>query len=173
MRRRPLGEPADRQQVKALLKKNNPGWMQTRLCALKMGFNAENSKALIAESLGVSERSVTRWLNAFRKHGLNAVLERGYGIGRPSGLDEEVQAYLLKGLEHARWNTAAQARKELSEHFGRNFKYATVWTWLKNARGCFEFPAPCMRKGTRPKQRRSSATFWVSSGGFRLRAISR
>ncbi|MGB0414625.1 MAG: helix-turn-helix domain-containing protein, partial [Coraliomargarita sp.] len=84
MRRRTLGEPADRQQVKALLKKNNPGWMQTRLSALKMGFSAENSNAFIAESLGVSERSVARWFTSFRKGGLDAVLERGYGIGRPS-----------------------------------------------------------------------------------------
>jgi len=43
MRRRRIGEPADRQRVKALLKKNNPGWKQARLTALKMSFNMENS----------------------------------------------------------------------------------------------------------------------------------
>jgi hypothetical protein len=31
---------------------------------------------------------------------------RGYGIGRPSDMGNEVEAYLLKGLENARWNTA-------------------------------------------------------------------
>lgn len=158
MRRRRLGEPADRQQVKALLKKNNPGWKQVRLTALKMGFNAENSNAFIAESIGVSEASVKRWFGAYRKGGLDAVLERGYGIGRPSGLDEEVEAYLLEGLENTRWNTAQQAREALERRFEQRFNYKTVWNWLKNARGCFEFPAPCMRKGTRLKRRRSSVT---------------
>jgi transposase len=126
MRRKPLGEPADRQKVKALLKKNHPGWMQTRLSALKMGFNDENSKAFIAESPGVSERSLTRWFTAFGKDNLDAVLERGYGIGRPSDMDKDVEAYQLKGLENARWNTAEQAREELSKHFERNFKCTTA-----------------------------------------------
>lgn len=90
MRRRRLGEPADRQKVKALLKENNPGWKQTRLTALKMGFNSENSNAFIAESLGVSEPSVKRWFATFRKGGIEAVLERKYSSGRPSDLNEEI-----------------------------------------------------------------------------------
>ena len=73
--------------------------MQTRLCALKMGFSASNTKAFIAESLCVSERTVARWFTVYRQHGLDAVLKRGYGIGRPSGLNSEIEAYLLKGLE--------------------------------------------------------------------------
>ena len=73
--------------------------MQTRLCALKMGLSASNTKAFIAESLGVSDRTVARWFTIYRQHGLDAVLKRGYGIGRPSGLDSEIKAYLLKGLK--------------------------------------------------------------------------
>ena len=115
MRRRRLGEAADRHRVKALLKKKNPGWKQTRLTALKMGFSAQNSNAFIAESIGVSEASVKRWFGTFRKEGLDAVLERGYGIGRPSGMDEQIEAYLLKGLQNARWNTAEQAH-DLNRH---------------------------------------------------------
>ena len=104
---------------------------QTR-CALKMGFSASNTKAFIAESLGVSERTVARWFTVYRQHGLDAVLKRGYGIGRPSS-ELEIEAYLLKGLENARWNTAEQARAELSVHFKRSFSYHQVWHWLKNA----------------------------------------
>ena len=48
MQRQPLGEAADRQKIQALPKGRNPGWMQTRLCALKMGFSAFNTKAFIA-----------------------------------------------------------------------------------------------------------------------------
>jgi transposase len=146
MRRRRLGEPADRQKVKALLKENNPGWKQTRLTALKMGFNSENSNAFIAESLGVSEASVKRWFAAFRAGGIEAALDRKYGIGRPTGLNEEIEAYLITGLENARWNTAAQARDELEKHFKRRFKYHRVWHWLKKCAGVLRVPRPVHEK---------------------------
>ena len=146
MQRQPLGEAADRQKIQSLLKGRNPGWMQTRLYALKMGFSASNTKAFIAESLGVSERTVARWFTVYRQHGLDAVLKRGYGIGRPSGLDSEIKAYLLKGLENARWNTAEQARAELSVHFKRSFSYHQVWHWLKKCAGVFRVPRPVHEK---------------------------
>ena len=50
----------------------------------------------------------------YRQHGLDALLKRAYGIGCPSGLHSEIEAYLLRGLENARWNTAEQARAEPS-----------------------------------------------------------
>ena len=54
MKREPLGEQADHQQIKALLKTKNPGWKQIRLTALKMGFDEDTSLEFIAESVGVS-----------------------------------------------------------------------------------------------------------------------
>ena len=86
-----------------------------------MGRSAPNAQAFIAEILGVSERTVTRWYTVYRQHGLYAVVKRSYGIGCPSGLGAETKAYLLKGLENARWNTAEQARGELSVHFKCSF----------------------------------------------------
>ena len=146
MRRRRLGEPADRQRVKVLLKGDNPGWKQSRLTALKMGFNADNETDLIAESVGVSVATVCRWFATYREHGLDAVLERGYGIGRPSALDDEIEAYLMNGLKNARWNTAEQAREELEKRFERHFKYSTVWNWLKKCAGVLRVPRPVHEK---------------------------
>jgi len=70
MQRQALGEAADRQKIQALLKGRNPDWMQTRLCTLRMGLSASNTKAFIAESLGVSERIVARWFTVYRQQGL-------------------------------------------------------------------------------------------------------
>ena len=134
MRHRRLVEEADRQKIKVLLEKRNPAWKQTRLTALKMGSNAENSVKFIAESIGMSVPTVNRWFGQYRSDGLAAVLERGYGIGRPSHLDEEIEHYLMEGLENSRWNTAEQARQELEVRFERRFKYTTVWVWLKKMR---------------------------------------
>ena len=146
MNREHLGEEADLQQIKALLKENNPVWKQTRLTALNMGFNGEISLNFIAESLGVSVSSVRRWFVTFRREGLDGVLRRGYGIGRPSGLDKEMEAYLANGLQHGRWNTAEQAREELERHFGRSFNYKTVWYWLKKCAGVLRVPRPVHEK---------------------------
>ena len=146
MKRRQLGEAADRQEVKVLLSKDNPGWKQKRLIALQMGFNAENSNVFIAQSIGVSEASVKRWFATFRKDGLHAVLKRGYGIGRPSNLSPEIEKYLLEGLQNARWNTAQQARHQLQEHFKKQFKYKTVWVWLKKCAGVLRVPRPVHEK---------------------------
>ena len=60
MGRKRLGEEADRQRITALLKEDNPGWKQTRLAALKMGFMGKTPVDFIAESLGVSQ-SVPRY----------------------------------------------------------------------------------------------------------------
>ena len=111
-----------------------------------MGFNSENSNAFIAESLGVSEASVKRWFAAFRAGGIEAALDRKYGIGRPTGLNDEIEAYLMTGLENARWNTAAQARDELEKHFKRRFKYHRVWHWLKKCAGVLRVPRPVHEK---------------------------
>jgi len=111
-----------------------------------MGFNSENSNAFISESLGVSEPSVKRWFAAFRKGGIEAVLERKQSPGRPSDLNEEIESYLINGLENARWNTVCQAREELEKHFEQRFKYKTVWYWLKKCAGVFRVPRPVHEK---------------------------
>lgn len=146
MGRKHLGEEADRQRIIALLKEDNPGWKQTRLAALKMGFLGETPVDFIAESLGVSPSSVSRWFSTFRTDGLDAVLTRGYGIGRPSGLNETIKDYLEKGLKEARWNTAGQAQTELEREFKRTFNYKTVWVWLKKCAGVLRVPRPVHEK---------------------------
>ena len=146
MKRKRLGEEADRQRIIALLKENNPGWKQTRLAALKMGFLGETPVNFIAESLGISPSSVSRWFATFRRDGLDAVLTRGYGIGRPSGLNETIKDYLEKGLKEARWNTAGQAQAELEKEFKEPFNYKTVWVWLKKCAGVLRVPRPVHQK---------------------------
>jgi hypothetical protein len=53
---------------------------------------------------------------------------------------------LLKGLENAGWNTAQQARAELSVHFNRSFSYHQVWHGLKECAGVIRVPRPVHEK---------------------------
>ena len=66
MKHEALGEQADHQQIKALLKTKNPGWKQIRLTALKMGFDENTSLEFIAESVGVSTKTLWRWFTTLQ-----------------------------------------------------------------------------------------------------------
>ena len=132
MRRRYIGNEIDRERINSLLKKSTPGWKQTRLMAMKMAFSADNPVTLIAESCGVSEMTVNRWIANYKSEGLDAVLERGTDHNhRPRKVNEEVLSYLESGLLAERWNTLVEATAELENHFGRRFGYKTVWAWAK------------------------------------------
>ena len=147
MRRGQLGEQADRRKVKALLKGKNPGWKQTRLTVLSMAFSPENTVEKIAQSTGVSSRSVNRWLLAYRRGGIKEALSRGTDNNhRPEKSDEDVIDYLKEGLEAQRWNTLVEATHELEKHFRRSFKYKTVWTWTKKCAGVLRIPRPVHEK---------------------------
>ena len=113
---------------------------------MRLGRLPFNSNEFIAQSVGVSEPTVKRWFATYRKSGLVAVLKRGYGIGRPSQMDDKVEAYLLAGLKETRWNTAHQTCEDLERHFGRSFKYKTVWVWLKKCAGVLRVPRPVHEK---------------------------
>ena len=61
------------------------------------------------EILGISEYSVTDFLQGC----LDGAFERGIVSAHLCAMDEEVEAYWLKGPENARWNTTKQAREAL------------------------------------------------------------
>jgi len=67
MRKRQLGSHEDRDKVRSLLKEDHPGWVRTRLLAVKLGFDPSLSIAEISKTLGVGEASVKRWFARFRR----------------------------------------------------------------------------------------------------------
>ena len=147
MRRRNLGTPEDRHRVRSLLKDANEGWRKERLVALKLGFSAENTVDEIAEIVCRNRATIQRWFKQFRQGGFNAVLKRDYAEqGRPSGCTEEIEAYLLDGLDATRWNTVHQAKEDLDRHFDQSFKYQAVWRWLKKCAGVLRVPRPVHEK---------------------------
>ena len=147
MRRRRIGDPAEHNKIKRLLKEKNPGWKQTRLTVLKMAFSPDNPVSLIAESSGVGATTVNRWIAKYKAGGLDAVLKRGTDNNhRPSKADAEVLAYLESGLEAQRWNTLVEATAELERRFERSFGYKTVWAWAKKCAGVLRVPRPVHEK---------------------------
>jgi len=92
----------------------------------------------IAEIVGRSRISVTRWLHAFDKHGIGA-LWPGKSTGRPPKADPDFQAALVEAVEQnprdlgyafTRWSTDL-----LTEHLCRklhvDISCSTVYKYLK------------------------------------------
>jgi len=134
MIKRYLGSEEERERVKDLLLKETEGWRKERLIVLKMGFSRFNTLEKIADATGRSVPTLQRWFSRYRKEGLDGLLTRGFKGRTHTYCDEEIQAYLLKGLECGRWNTVVQAQKELEARFDRKFKYHNVWYWIKKMR---------------------------------------
>ena len=53
---------------------------------------------------------------------VKAVLNRGHEGTESVNYNEDVQAFLKKGLAASRWSTAVQAQQQLESHFGRRFR---------------------------------------------------
>ena len=144
--KRIMGTDEDRQRVRQQLKVEKEGWRKERLIALSMGFSSENTLDEISAAISRSVPTIQRWFSSYRKGGLDAVLKRNFKGKKNQHYDEEVEAFLKKGLENARWNTAVQAQEALEKKFKKSFKYPTVWTWLKKCAGVFRVPRPVHEK---------------------------
>lgn len=137
-----MGTDEDRQRVRQQLKVEKEGWRKERLIALSMGFSSENTLDEISAAIGRSVPTIQRWFSSYRKGGLEGVLKRNFKGKKNQHYDEEVEAFLIKGLKNARWNTAVQAQEDLQKKFKKSFKYTTVWTWLKKMRRGVSSPSP-------------------------------
>ena len=146
MSKRKLGSDNDRDEVKRLIKKETEAWKLQRLTAVRMGMNSSMDTKGIADALGVGEASIYRWFSTFRKGGFEALLQRAHKGSSSTYLDDEVRAFIQKGLQASRWNTVTQACQQLEDHFGRSYPYKTVWRWLKKAAGVLRIPRPVHEK---------------------------
>lgn len=92
----------------------------------------------VADVLGVSERSVWRWLGAFHSHGDAGLLTRP-GQGRPPKLSDAQARRVLGWLEQSpcafgfvteRW-TAPRVAFLIARHFDvrMNHRYLNDWLW--------------------------------------------
>lgn len=148
---RKLGSSEERQTVRELLKTETEGWKRERLIALQMGMNPNKTLEEISSTVGRGTATVQRWFALYLKSGLDGLLKRGYGKGRPSTSNQEIDEFLMEGLKDGRWNTAKQAQDQLQEKFKREFKYKTVWHWLKEKAGVLRRPRPVHQKKDKAK----------------------
>ena len=102
--RRPLDPHGHEAQVYQRLKREPAGWRRERLLAVKLGLESELDLEQIAAHLGRARSCIQRWLDRFRRDGLEGLLQpprRGQGPASP--LTPELAEALRQKVAAARF----------------------------------------------------------------------
>jgi transposase len=108
---------------------------QRRLLAARIAATGQFTAAQIAEQIGISRRRLFDWMNALKTHGLEGLLQRQHGGGRPRRLSSvqitELKELLLRGATAHGWEnnlwTTVRVREVIKRHFGVEFSRSYVW----------------------------------------------
>ena len=129
------------------------------LWLVRAGWSAREA----AEVLGVHERTVTRWLEWYRKGGLAAVEGRhAGGQGAPSFLTAAQREELAAEVATGRFRTAAEIRRWVLERWGAAYTEGGMYALLQRL-GCGpKVPRPVHAKADPAAQAR-----WKKGGSRR------
>lgn len=124
--------------LKTLLRQSKQKHQRDRLSVLYL-LKSEQAKnrTQAADMTGVHRQSATRWLQIYREEGLEKLLMRKFPPGRVPTLTEEQQAHLRNELENpeSRFSSYTQIQHFISETFGIEMKYQTVYAMVHNRWG--------------------------------------
>ena len=125
------------------LKREPAGWRRERLLAVKLGLEGELGLEEIATHLGRARSCIQRWLDLFRRGGLEALLQPPRrGKGPASQLTPELAEALRQKVAAGAFRRAADAHHWLVQEQGLRVGLATVYSYLKKSRRAAQSPAP-------------------------------
>ena len=111
-----------------------------RLLAVHMALQGETGLRGIAKAVMRGRSAVSRWLAAFRKGGIAALLNRPEHKGRRPTPSVEALVELDKGLESGRWKDVHEIRAWLEEEHHVKLAVGGVYYWLWRLRGSWKVP---------------------------------
>lgn len=115
-------------------------WARERLTAMRLVAQHVLSAAQIAEAVGVSRRTVFRYLGKFMTGGVAGLLQRDYQGGPPPTLaGADLDAFLAQ-LREGKFRRAKQAQAWIKERTGRELSLPGVYAVLKKAGGVLKVP---------------------------------
>lgn len=128
-----------------------------RLQAVRLAASGHHTYADIARIVGRSVTILQQWFARLEQGGLDALLTRGHGGGKPSLLhDPQVQKALDRGLKRGQWLTAPQMAAWLAEEYGIRMHFRSLYYWLKKKpEGRSRCRAPATPKRTKRPPRSS------------------
>jgi len=130
--RRPLDGFADVKDIRVKLKeKNLQRWQRQRLEAVQLGLSKPQSLLQIADSTGVSPRTVGEWFERFRTGGVDSLLTRKEkGKGPASWLDAKALRDFNAQLAKGQWHRAEDVRGWLQTRLKRKLSLVVVYKYL-------------------------------------------
>jgi transposase len=132
--------PNTAEEVESAYKVATDKYDRERLLAIHMALEGELSLSEIAKALMRGVRSIKRWLKAFRKGGIDSLLERQHH-DKPARLSDEMKKELKEGLKSGRWANAAEILSWLEEEHQVKMTESGIRYWLKRLRASFKVPA--------------------------------
>jgi transposase len=145
--RRKLDRRAEAAQLLQRLKGEPAGWRRERLLAVKLGLEGQLTLQEIAANLGRARSCIQRWLEGFRRGGLEGLLHRPQGGKGPAlHLSPDLAHALGQKLAAGEFRRAADAQRWLAQEGGLSVKLATVYKYLKKAGARLKVPRPCHEK---------------------------
>lgn len=122
--------------------KSLSGRQRQRLIAVQLGLEGELSLPQIARVVGAGARSVSRWFDLYREHGLERLVEERRGRGPASRLDEQTAIKLRRKLAEGGWRRAEEARRWLQEELGRKLTLSVTYKYLGKVEARLKVPRP-------------------------------
>ena len=113
---------------------------QQRLLAMRLAATGQWSAAQIAEQIGISRRQFFNWVSALKAGGVEGLLEREHGGGRPPQVKGRALEELLAGLRSGRWKRAKEIQHWLREHHHSGISLKGVYYWLGKLGGVLKVP---------------------------------
>ena len=145
--RRPLDPHGQGAQALQQLKREPAGWRRERLLAVKLGLEGELDLEEIAAHLGRARSCIQRWLELFRRGGLDALLQPPRrGKGPASQLTPELAEAFRQKVAAGAFRRAAEAHRWLVKEGGLRVGLATVYTYLKKVGARLKVARPCHQK---------------------------
>ncbi len=129
-----------------MLKSEPSGWRRERMIAVKLAMNGKPTQQ-VADELNRSQATIQKWINKFRKGGVNDLLEKRKGNGPESRLTPEMAEAMAEQLKLGKWRTARDAWKWLSENFELgDLKESVIYKYLGKCGGRLKATRPCNPK---------------------------
>ena len=144
--RRKLDEKGEAGKVLGLLKKEPAGWRRERLHAVKLGLEGELGLEQIAEAIGRGRSRIQAWFDAYRRGGVQELLQVRRGKGPKSLLKEPMVSEMKRQLAKGQWRRAADAHQWLTGRFDLKVGLGAVYKYLGKCAARLKVPRPSHAK---------------------------
>jgi transposase len=139
-RRLPLLGEQRLSELEAAWKSERRDWARQRLRVIRMVARHQHSAQEIAEALGVSRPTVFNYLKAFVQKGVEGLLHRGYGIGRPGVVEGKVREELIEKLRAGEFSRAKDVQRWVRKRTGCTLSLKTLYYHLGKVGGVLRVP---------------------------------